>query len=172
MSDQYVGEIRLFAGNYAPEGWLLCDGSLLPTKGYEMLFALIGNTYGGDGQTTFKLPDLRGRIPIHAGTNPHTGTRFPIGEMGGLESVTLRESEMPMHTHIVNISSEEGTSSTPSGHYFADSNVNQYSTKEADGKLSAQAVVPIGGSQPHNNMMPYAVLTYIIATQGIYPTPN
>lgn len=172
MGDQYVGEIRLFAGNYAPEGWLFCDGSLLPVNGYEPLFTLLGTTYGGDGQSTFGIPDLRGRIPIHAGTNPQTLTRFPIGEMGGVEKVTLTVAELPAHTHNVNVSSNDGNSADLLNQFFADSNVNQYSTKEADGKMSEQAIGLDGGNQPHNNMMPYTVLNYIIAVQGIYPSSN
>jgi microcystin-dependent protein len=172
MSDQYIGEIRLFTGNYAPEGWALCDGTELPINGYQELFSLIGTTYGGDGQTTFRLPDLRGRIPIHAGTNPQTGTMFLLGDQGGVETVTLTGSQMPAHTHQVNVDAHEGTSAQLTGKFFANSNINQYSSNPANSTLSQDTVGFAGGNQPHDNMMPYLVLNFIIATHGLYPSQN
>jgi microcystin-dependent protein len=169
MSDQYVGEIRIFAGNYAPEGWIFCDGAELSISEYPSLFALIGTTYGGNGQTTFAVPDLRGRIPIHAGINPQTGTNYPIGQKGGVENVTLTLSQIPSHTHAVNVDIEEGEGTELTGMYFADSNISQYSSSEPNGALSPQTVGVSGGGQPHDNMMPFLALNYIIAVQGLFP---
>ena len=118
MSDQYLGEIRMFAGNYAPEGWAMCNGQLLMINQNEALFSLIGTTYGGDGQTTFALPDLQGRVPVHTGRNNVTGTVYPLGQKGGTETVTLVADQLPRHTHAVNAQSQAGTSSTPDNNYW------------------------------------------------------
>lgn len=168
--DPYIGEIRMFGGNFAPVGWALCNGSLLPISGYEPLFALLGTTYGGDGQNTFAVPDLRGRVPIHMGKNPTTGTTFTIGQSAGVETVTLISQQMPAHTHVVHAVAAPGDVNSPSGALWAESNLNEYATQGvADTAMAANAVSPAGGSQPHENMMPFQCVTFIIATEGIYP---
>ncbi|UFJ39582.1 tail fiber protein [Brevibacillus humidisoli] len=173
MSDAYVGEIRMFAGNFAPLGWAFCDGQLLSISENSTLFSLIGTTYGGDGETTFALPDLRGRIPLHAGTNPTTGTAYPLGQKGGVETVTLTVDQLPAHTHQVAAQSQEvAEKSTVSGAVWAPSSVQQYSTSGPTGTMSASAVATAGGSQPHDNMMPAQCISFIISLWGIYPSPN
>lgn len=169
MSEAYVGEIRTFAGNYAPQGWALCDGSLLNISENEALYSLISTTYGGDGRTTFALPDLRGRVPVHMGLNTMTGTSFPLGQKAGTETVTLTTAQLPEHTHTVNASSS-GTMYIPTNAIWAASNGLQYSTNNPDGTMSATATSAVGGNQPHNNMMPFLTVSYIICLYGTYPT--
>jgi len=170
MSDMYVGEIRLFAGNYAPEGWAFCNGQELPISGNEILFSVIGVTYGGNGTTTFNLPDLRGRVPVHMGTNPQTGTNFPLGSMGGSETVTLVQSQLPAHTHVAKASNLPGTVSSPTNAIWAhQTSVNQYSSTAPNASMSPMAINPVGGNQPHENRMPIMALNFIIALNGIYP---
>lgn len=169
LSDQYLGEIRLFAGNYAPEGWAMCSGQSIPINQNNALFSLLGTTYGGDGQTSFNLPDLRGRVPIHMGTSSF-GTAFAAGQTGGTETVTLSEAEMPAHNHQIKASQLPGTSSSPSNNYFAQSNMNQYTRLGPNNSMDPQTVSGVGANQLHNNMMPYFTLTYIIALQGNYPS--
>ncbi|MGZ5199357.1 MAG: phage tail protein [Telluria sp.] len=157
----------MFAGNFAPVNWAKCDGSVIPISGNDALFALIGNTYGGDGQTTFGLPDLRGRAPMHKSPT------YPIGSKGGDESVTLTPNQMPAHTHTVNASSTPGTASNPENAVWAGSFYTSFSTDQAPPvAMNPQAVSAAGGSQPHDNMMPYLVINYIICTVGIYPSFN
>ncbi|MFC5702795.1 phage tail protein [Cohnella faecalis] len=163
MSDQYVGEIRIFSGNYAPQGWAMCNGQLLPVSGNELLFAVIGAKYGGDGKTTFALPDLRGRLPIHM------SSAYAFASKGGTETVTLDLAALPAHTHVVNANSLPGTSDSPSNAFWAGSTLNQYSTAGSNGTMDSLTVSSAGGNQAHNNVMPYSVLTFIIALQGIYP---
>ncbi|GIO56673.1 MULTISPECIES: phage tail protein [Paenibacillus] len=170
MSDQYVGEIRMFAGNYPPVGWAFCDGTTLPINGYEALYSLIGTTYGGDGQTNFKLPDLRGRLPVHMGKNPQTQTTYNLGQQGGTEKVTLTEGQLPQHTHMLNAQSAPGTLSNPSNAFWAKGSLKQYSTAEPDSAMNAAAISSEGGGQPHNNMMPFLTVSFIIATEGLYPS--
>lgn len=171
--DQYLGEIRMFAGNFAPVGWALCNGSLLSIAQYDALFALIGTTYGGNGQTTFALPDLRGRIPIHMGQNPSTGTTYNLGQAGGVETVTLTSQQMPAHTHQVYATTADGTQSSPANGLWAKSALNEYSTATAPvTAMAANAVVPVGGNQPHDNIMPYQCINFIIATEGLWPPQN
>jgi len=172
MSDQYLGEIRMFAGSYAPEGWAMCNGQLLSIAEYPELFSLIGTRYGGDGQTTFALPDLRGRLPVHMGTNRETGTDYPLGQKGGTETVTLVYDEFPMHTHFVNAHSEAGTTSSAANNYWAAVPVNLYAGTAANGMMGASAIGTTGGNMPHNNVMPYLAVNFIIALQGLYPSPN
>jgi microcystin-dependent protein len=164
MSNQYVGEIRIFAGNFAPEGWLTCDGTLLPISEFETLFQLIGTTYGGDGQTTFALPDLRSRVPLHQGSG------LVLGQLAGEENVTLNVNQIPAHSHPAAANSGAGSQSSPSGGVWAASSANQYSSTAPAVAMSASAIRQAGGSQPHDNMPPYAVLTFIIATTGIFPS--
>ncbi len=168
MSNQYVGEIRLFGGSYAPMSWHLCDGSLLPIAQYDSLFALIGTTYGGDGVSTFALPDLRGRAPLHQGNGPGLTSRR-IGESFGTETVTLSATQMPQHNHIWSASMNTPNQAVPSGGLFANTTLN-YTTATPDTTAAAAMLGSVGGSQSHSNMMPTGCANYIIALEGIYPT--
>jgi len=170
MSEPYIGEIRLFGGTFAPVGWLACDGQLLPISQYDVLFNLIGTTYGGDGQQTFAVPDLRGRIPVHA-----DGSGYVAGQAGGVESVTLTTSQMPVHTHQVVGSSATASGTAPAGNLLATTagvTVFAYGTDQPHTTLHPSTVAPSGGNQPHDNMQPYLCVTFIIATEGIYPSQN
>ena len=169
-SGPFVGEIRMFAGNFAPAGWMFCDGSQLPISENETLFQLIGTTYGGDGQTTFNLPDLRGRVPIHQGTNPATGTTFTLAEQTGVETVTLTTQQIPSHTHALLATTATGTQVNPGGNLLANSQGPQpYIQEDPDNNLNPQALAVAGGSQPHENMQPYLGLNFIISLFGIFP---
>src|SRR5215207_11260153 len=146
MAQPYVGEIRMFAGNFAPAGWMFCEGQMLPISENETLFQLIGTTYGGDGQVTFALPDLRGRIPIHQGSG------FNLADAGGAETVTLTTSELPAHSHSLSASTGHGNSSPPAGNVLADTaSLSLYIEESPNTNLNAAAVTPIEGSQPHQN---------------------
>jgi microcystin-dependent protein len=167
MSDPYIGEIRMFGGNFAPQGWATCDGQILSISENEALYTLIGTTYGGDGMNNFGLPDLRGRIPIHPAGN------YPIGDKGGSETVILLSAQMPSHTHIPQINSDLGDSATPSGQFWSANDYKNYSANTQNlVPMSAQAVTPTGGGKPHDNMMPSLAVTFIIALQGIFPPRN
>jgi microcystin-dependent protein len=170
MSDQYLGEVRMFSGNYAPQGWALCNGQVMQISQNEALYSLIGTTYGGDGQTTFALPDFQGRLPVHTGTNPASGTKYPIGQKGGSETVTLIEAELPSHTHVVNSQQLAGTQTSPSNNFWATSTVKQYSNAAANAVMDSSSISAVGGNQPHDNMMPFFPVTFIIALEGNYPT--
>ncbi|WP_426450830.1 phage tail protein [Paenibacillus sp. S-38] len=174
MSEPYIGEIRMFGGNFAPVGWALCHGQLLPISENDALFTLIGTTYGGDGQTTFALPDLRGRAPVHQGKNPITQSSFALGQMGGVETVTLTQGNIPSHTHPVRAQKEPGTTGSPAGGLWAASAVNPYAVPGGtpSGTMHPAAVSPAGGNQPHDNMMPYLAVNFIISLEGIYPSQN
>lgn len=171
MSDQYLGEIRMFAGNYAPEGWAMCNGQLLSISENAALFSLIGTTYGGDGQTTFALPDLQGRVPVHMGTNAATGTSYALAQKGGTETVTLAADQLPKHTHAVNAQSGAGTSSAAANNYWAASPVKMYANAAPNGVMGP-AIRMAGGNMAHNNVMPYFAVSFIIALQGTYPSQN
>lgn len=165
MAQPYVGEIRMFAGNFAPAGWMFCEGQLLPISENETLFQLIGTTYGGDGQSTFSLPDLRGRIPIHQGSG------FVLAETGGAEEVTLTVPQIPQHSHPMLASNNTGNSSLPEGNLLAKSTSNTpYSTFSPAVALNPASIAPAGGSQPHTNFQPYLCLNYIISLFGIFPS--
>lgn len=169
MSQPYIGEIRLFAGNFAPAGWYACDGSLLPISENDALFALIGTTYGGDGQTTFALPDLRGRVPVHQSGG------FVLGQAGGVEQVTITSTQMPPHAHALLGSSASATSTTPSGTVpatQAEVTALAYGTDAPLTTMSPQVLQPAGGSQPHDNMQPFVCITFIISAFGIFPSPT
>jgi microcystin-dependent protein len=170
VGDQYIGEIRMFAGNFAPVDWALCDGRLLSISEYSALFALIGTTYGGDGVSTFALPNLQGRIPIHAGSGPGLSPR-QLGEMAGAETVTLTSSTMPQHTHDFMASTETAAATDPTGNVLAAPPGISLYIKEAPARpLSQDAIGPSpGGGQPHENMQPYLCVSFIIALQGIFP---
>jgi microcystin-dependent protein len=168
--EPYVGEIKMFAGNFAPQGWAFCDGSILRIAENDMLFALLGTTYGGDGQTTFALPDLRGRVPIHMGRNTTTPTTYTIGQAGGVETVTLTSQQLPAHTHTVQAVVAEGDANSPAGALWASSNLKQFSEAAApSAAMAADLVTVAGGSQPHDNMMPFQCVNFIIALYGVFP---
>lgn len=167
MAQPYVGEIRMFGGNFAPAGWEFCQGQLMPISEYETLFNLIGTTYGGDGQSTFALPDLRGRIPIHQGSG------FVLAETGGVEQVTLTVSQIPAHSHPALASSSSANSSSPAGNVagrVTTAGVFAYGTDAPLTTLSSQAMGPVGGNQPHNNLQPYLCVNFIISMFGIFPS--
>lgn len=168
MAQPYVGEIRMFAGNFAPAGWLLCEGQLLPISENETLFQLIGTTYGGDGQSTFALPDLRGRIPVHQGNG------FILAETGGVEDVTLTVSQIPAHSHPFLASSVAGNSSSPQGNTVAqtDGTIGLYIADPPGVNMDLAAITPVGGSQPHTNFQPYLCINFIISLFGIFPSPT
>ena len=167
MAQPYVGEIRMFAGNFAPAGWMFCEGQLLPISEYETLFNLIGTTYGGDGQSTFALPDLQGRIPLHQGNG------FTLAETGGVEEVTLTVSQIPAHSHAFLATSNPGGSTNPNPNLTSNSpNVNVYLEDVTAANMSALAVGSIGGSQPHTNFQPYLCVDFIISLFGIFPSPT
>lgn len=165
--DPYIGEIRIFAGKFAPMGWAFCDGQLLSISENETLFNLIGTTYGGDGQTNFALPDLRGRVPMGPSSS------FPIGSHGGVEEVTLVLNQLPNHHHRVLASSQYGESNLPDGNVWAASPIRQFAANAGDFKIDGSfpaGVTDLAGSnQPHNNMMPYLTVSFIISLFGIYP---
>lgn len=171
MAQPYVGEIRMFAGNFAPNGWMFCEGQTMPIAENEVLFQLIGTTYGGDGEETFNLPNLASRVPIHMGTGPD-GTTYQIGEMAGTEQETLSVQQIPNHSHPLTCStSTTGLESTPSGNVLAQStSANMYIQDSPDGSLAANAVQPAGGSQPHENTQPFLVINFIISLFGIFPS--
>ncbi len=168
MAQPYVGEIRMFAGNFAPAGWMFCDGTILPISEYETLFILIGTTYGGDGQSTFALPDLRGRVPIHQ----HQAAGFVMGATGGTETVTLTVQQIPAHTHTVMASNAGATSNTPAGNIAAVAQGDVYASGFVGTNMNAGAISTVGGSQPHNNLQPFLCVSYIISLYGIYPSPT
>ena len=170
MGSPYIGEIRLFAGNFAPAGWMFCDGTVLAISEYTTLFQLIGTTYGGDGQSTFNLPDLRSRVPIHLGTGG--GGSFTIGQSAGAELITLTQNQIPAHSHVPQASSETGTLTSPAGAVWASSTNLPYSANAPTAALNAAAIGTTGGSQPHDNMLPYLAINFIISLFGIFPAVN
>jgi microcystin-dependent protein len=166
MSEPFLSEIKVVSFNFAPRGWALCNGQMLPLNQNQALFALLGTTYGGNGQTNFALPNLRGRVPIHMG-NGHT-----LGESAGSTSVTVNIQQLPQHMHVLQAStSGANTTPDPSGAFLAPVN-NAYGPATSLTTLDASSVTSVGGSQPHNNMMPYLALNFIIALQGIFPSQN
>lgn len=171
MAQPYVGEIRIFAGNFAPAGWNFCDGSLLPISEYETLFQLIGTTYGGDGQSTFAVPDLRGRAPLHMGTGP-SGQTFVMGEASGVEQVTLTTQQIPAHSHPMLASGDNAGTQTPAGNVAARSSTDVFTNQFTAVNMAATAIQPVGGSQPHENMQPYLAVNFIISLFGIFPSPT
>ncbi len=170
MGQPYVGEIRMFAGNFEPAGWMFCAGQLLPISEYETLFNLIGTTYGGDGQQTFALPDLRSRVPLHMGSGG--GGTYVIGQSGGEEQVTLTASQLPAHSHVPMAYSQNGSQTSPAGNVWAQSTNLPYSANAPTAAMDPNAICPDGGSQPHDNMIPYVGINFIISLFGVYPTQN
>ena len=165
--DPFLGQIIFFAGNYAPRNWALCYGQLLPISEYQALFSILGTTYGGDGRTTFALPDLRGRTAMGNGSNP-TGSSYPLGFMGGQETVLLNGSQMPVHSHNIR-AKEEGDTDDPNGVYIAGNGQLSFGTT-SDVTLNQSTVDSAGGNQPHNNMQPYTALSCFICINGIFPS--
>jgi microcystin-dependent protein len=167
MGQPYVGEIRMFAGNFAPAGWMFCEGQLLPISENETLFQLIGTTYGGDGESTFALPDLRGRLPIHQGNG------FILAENGGAEEITLTVNQIPAHSHPFLATQNPGATTNPETNVLGSSpNVTLYIEDAPSVNLSAAAVGSVGGSQPHTNFQPYLCVNFIISLFGIFPSPT
>jgi len=166
MAQPYVGEIRMFAGNFAPAGWMFCEGQLLPISENETLFQLIGTTYGGDGESTFALPDLRGRIPLHQGNG------MILAETGGAEEITLTVNQIPIHTHPCLASNNGPTLATPSGNVTGQAAAKIYRAGSPGVTLSPQAIGATGGSQPHNNFQPYLCIDFIISLFWIFPSPT
>ena len=165
MAQPYVGEIRMFAGNFAPAQWMFCEGQLLPISENETLFQLIGTTYGGDGENTFGLPDLRGRLPIHQGNG------FVLAEQGGAEEITLTIAQLPSHTHQQTASLATATDPNPANNMLATTTQMEiYYADNPDSNMSAQAISPVGGNQPHTNLQPYLCVDFIISLYGIFPS--
>jgi microcystin-dependent protein len=165
-----VGEIRMFAGNFAPAGWAFCEGQTLPISENDVLFTVIGTTYGGDGQETFNLPDLRGRLPLHQGTGSD-GTTYTLGEDGGVEQVTLTTQQTPAHSHPAVATTNIATATGPGGNVLAQSSVaKMYIQDVPDANLAGTAVGPTGGSQPHTNFQPYLCVNFIISLFGEFPS--
>ncbi|MGH3087853.1 MAG: phage tail protein [Gammaproteobacteria bacterium] len=173
MPDPYVGEIRMFGGNFAPAGWEFCNGQLLQISENETLFTLIGATYGGDGQGTFGLPNLQSRIPLHMGTGPD-GAAYQIGEMAGTEQETLTVQRIPNHTHPLAASTDNGGQNNPAGNVLAAGagSVFPYIADPPGVNMSPQAISPVGGSRPHENVQPLLCVNYIISMFGIFPSPT
>ncbi len=170
MSEPFVSEIKIISWGFAPQGWAFCNGQLLPINQNQALFALLGTTYGGNGQTNFALPDLRGKAPISFGNG------FTLGQTGGQTAHTLTQSEMPAHQHLLstNLAAASATTNAdlgdPTGNYWANSGKATWSTSPPNAAMHPSAVTNVGGSQPHNNMQPYLALNFIIALQGIFPS--
>lgn len=165
MAQPYVGEIRMFAGNFEPVGWKFCEGQLLSIAENSTLFQLIGTTYGGDGQSTFALPDLRGRLPIHQGNS------FILAQTGGVEEVVLTVNQIPGHAHALSGSTGNASQASPQGNVPASSTLlKPYAIEPADAAMAATTISPTGGTQPHTNMQPYLCVNFIISLFGIYPT--
>jgi microcystin-dependent protein len=164
MSSPYIGEIRMFGGNFAPVGWAFCNGALIPISENDALFNLIGTTYGGDGQTTFALPDLQSRVPMHVGSG------FALGQTGGAESVTLTIGQIPAHSHVPQANSNQGSQAGPGNGVWASASINDYSNGVPSIALDAGAIGSSGGSQPHDNMPPFVVINFIISLFGVFPS--
>ena len=169
MSDPLIGEIRMFAGNFAPRGWAFCNGQLMSISQNTALFSLLGTTYGGDGRVTFALPDLRGRVPLHAGQGAGLSD-YPLGSRGGSEQVALTAEQLPAHRHALLASDAEGDQRTPANHILAmPEETPIYSARDAATAMDSRAIAPTGSNQPHENRPPYLAVNYIIALQGIFP---
>jgi microcystin-dependent protein len=166
MGQPFIGEIRMAGFNFAPQGWAFCDGSLLQISQNEALFNLIGTTYGGDGQTTFGLPNLQSRIPVHQGSG------YVIGQMGGTETVTLTTGEIPAHSHPLKAQTAAGTQPGPAGGVWADSSLGQFSTGSAPATMAASSLQTSGGNHPHDNMPPFLAITFVISLFGVFPSQN
>lgn len=170
MGQPYVGEIRMFGGNFPPAGWAFCNGQTMAISENDILFNLIGTTYGGDGQETFNLPDLQGRLPVHAGQGPGISQTYQLGEKAGTEEVTLTVNQLPVHSHPLLGSTGNGSQKSPSNNVLASSTlIKPYAQETADASMAGTAISPIGGSQPHSNFQPYLCISFIISLFGVYP---
>jgi microcystin-dependent protein len=175
--DPFLGEIRMVGFNFAPTGWALCNGQTLPISQYTALFSLLGTTYGGNGTTTFNLPDLQGRVPIHQG-NGSGLSPYVIGQKGGAENVTLLVNQMPTHNHLVNVNNQPGSNPDPTNGILAEGNngarppvlAHNYTAAAATGTLAPTAIAASGGNLPHTNIQPYLTVNFIIALVGIFPS--
>ena len=170
MAEPFLAEVRVFSFNFAPRGWAFCNGQIMPIAQNTALFSLLGINYGGNGQTTFGLPNLQGNVPLHAGQGPTTSD-YSLGEVGGVTQVNLLQSEMPAHTHTLNMSSLEGTEASPKDLYAAGyPGVSLYGPAASPNTPMMPTMLGVsGGSQPHNNMMPYLALNFCIALDGVFP---
>ncbi|MEO7308793.1 MAG: tail fiber protein [Chitinophagaceae bacterium] len=166
MAQPYVGEIRIFAGNFPPNGWAFCDGSIMPISENDTLFNLIGTTYGGDGQNTFALPDLRSRVPVHMGAS------FVIGQSAGSENVTLTTLQIPAHTHVPQVNAAGGIDSPANSVWGSATGATPYGAPPTNATMNPASVQASPGSQPHENMIPFQALNYIISLFGIFPSQN
>lgn len=174
MSEPFIGQITLFAGNFAPRGWMFCQGQILAIAQNTALFSILGTTYGGNGTTTFALPDLRGRAPIQQGQGPGLPP-YQLGQMGGEPAVTLIITQMPAHNHALMVDPNSGDQTTPQGHVLgaeASGATAFYSASNPSAMMNPAAIGLTGGNQPHDNMSPYLAINYIIAVEGIYPSRN
>lgn len=169
MADPFVAEVRIFPFNFAPTGWAFCNGQILPISQNTALFSLLGTTYGGNGQSTFALPDLQGNAPMFWGQGPGLSL-YDLGQMGGSDTVTLLQSEIPAHSHGMVVSSQQALENNPTGQKWAmGDGVNLYAAPNPVVQMSPSALAPAGGDQPHNNLMPYLTLNFCIALQGVFP---
>ena len=172
MAQPFVGEIRMFAGTFAPAGWMFCSGQLLPISENDTLFVVLGTMYGGDGESTFALPNLQSRVPIHFGTGPD-GVTYTQGEAAGVESVTLTTQQIPIHNHALLVSGSAGNNNSPTGNLTGESaSVKMYVADQPASPMNAGTVGPQGGSQPHENCQPFLCINYIISLFGLFPSPN
>jgi len=176
MGQPYIGEIRMFGGNFAPAGWAMCSGQLMPISENDALFTLIGTTYGGDGQSTFGMPDLQGRVPVHAGQGPNISNNYQLGEKAGVESVTLSTNQIPQHNHAV-LATDSQQQLSPQNAAFATITSSQagvlgYNPADPSTSLVPAMIQGTGGSQPHDNFQPTLCITYIISLFGVFPTQN
>ena len=170
MPEPYVGEIRMFAGNFAPNGWMFCEGQTLPISENEVLFQLIGTTYGGDGEETFNLPNLASRVPVHMGTGP-SGINYQIGELAGTEQETLTTQQIPIHNHPFVASTAVANSNAPNNQVLAQSTQRAiYFEATTTTNLAANSITPVGGSQPHENCQPFLCINFIISLFGRFPS--
>lgn len=170
MSDPFIGEVRMFGGTFAPAGWAICNGALQPISENDALFVLLGTTYGGDGEETFALPDLQGRVPMHNGQGPGISSTYVLGEQGGVESVTLSTQQIPIHTHAWVATTSPGQGTAPADQILAaNPTFLLYRPSSPTSPMNAGCITPVGGSQPHDNMQPYITINYIISLFGIFP---
>jgi len=173
MANSFIGEIRMFAGNFAPSGWAFCNGQTMQIAQFDALFALIGTTYGGDGQNTFQLPNLQSRIPVHQGTNPSNGISYIQGQAAGEESVMLTFNQMPQHSHIAQALSTAGNQQGPAGGIWASSStLGQFSSNAANSTMNPAAISSVGSNSGHPNIMPFLAVNFIISLFGIFPSRN
>jgi len=169
VGQPYVGEIRMFAGNFAPNGWMFCEGAAMPIAENEVLFQLIGTTYGGDGEETFNLPNLASRVPIHMGQGQSL-SNYVIGETGGTESVTLTAQTTPQHSHPPFASADPSAAKGATGNVLGRGTADTYAVEYLPEVLSGQSITPVGGSQPHENMQPFLCINFIISLFGVFPS--